>query len=109
MRQVRHGKKLRRGAVALPLPPYNRVEIALSFAEGKDEKWDSTLAYSSHTTRSWGGYLQLDAGSVLMARSLIAGGSFFRTEDTNQDNDYQRHHQLAAYLAYPLGFKPRQS
>ena len=88
-------------ASVTPLQP---IEIALSFAEGKDEKWDSTLAYSSHTTRSWGGYLQLDAGSVLMARSLIAGGSFFRTEDTNQDNDYQRHHQLAAYLAYPLGF-----
>jgi len=34
-----------------------------------------------------------------MHRSLIAGGAFFRTEDTNQDNDYQRHHQLATYLA----------
>ena len=88
------------------LIPWRPLEIAFSFAEGKHEEWAAAVgaAYTSHTTRSWGGYLQLDAGSVLMDRSLIAGGSFFRTEDTNQDNDYQRHHQLAAYLAYPLGF-----
>jgi len=39
-----------------------------------------------------------------MHRSLIAGGAFFRTEYRNEDDLYHRHDQLAAYLAYPLGF-----
>jgi hypothetical protein len=88
------------------LTPWQPIEIAFSLAYGKHEEWATTVggAYKSDKTLSWGGYLQLDAGSPLMHRSLILGGAFFRTDDRNQDDDYWRHEQLAVYLAYPLGF-----
>jgi hypothetical protein len=94
------------GSVAVtPLQP---IEIAFSAAYGKDEKWSPIqgAAYSEDKTHSLGGYLQLDAGSLFMPRSLILGGAFFRTEYRNTGGlgMYQRHDQLAAYLAYPLGF-----
>jgi hypothetical protein len=90
----------------LVLTPAQEIEIAFNYAKGKNETWAAAAgaAYTSNTTQSWGGYAQLDAGSLLINRSLILGGAFFRTENTNQDDDYQRHDQFAAYLAYPLGF-----
>jgi hypothetical protein len=53
-----------------------------------------------------GGYLQVDALSFFANRSLFVGGAFFRTEylSTGGTDEYHRHDQLAAYLAYPLGF-----
>jgi hypothetical protein len=87
--------------------PWQPLEITFNFAYGRDEKWDAIqAAYTDDRTKSLGGYLQLDAGSLLMPRSLILGGAFFRTEFTDSGglNIYQRHDQFAAYLAYPLGF-----
>jgi hypothetical protein len=92
---------------SLAVTPLRPIEVAFSYAWGKDEQWAALSAqHVSDTTKSLGGYLQVDAGSLLMPRSLIAGGAFFRTEylDEGGSNIYQRHDQIAAYLAYPLGF-----
>jgi hypothetical protein len=92
---------------SLAVTPLRPIELAFSLAYGKDEKWAALSAqHTSDTTFSWGGYLQLDAGSLFMPRSLIVGGAAFRTEGRNAggSNIYQRHDQIAAYLAYPLGF-----
>jgi hypothetical protein len=81
------------------------IDLAFSAAQGKHENWDQFAAYTNYTIRSLGGYLQLDAGSLFMDRSLIVGGAFFRTEYNTEDDLYKLHDQIAAYLAYPLGFK----
>ena len=47
-----------------------------------------------------------------MNRSLIVGGAFFRNEcrgiqctsTANNAEEYDRHDQIAYYVAYPLGF-----
>jgi hypothetical protein len=59
---------------------------------------------SATTTRSLGGYLEFDLGSLVMNRSLIFGGGFNRTEVLAQNNDFRRHDQTAAYVMFPLGF-----
>jgi hypothetical protein len=98
---------------SLAVTPLRPIEAALSFAYGKEHNYldlnDETA--SPKRTYSLGGYLQLDAGSLFMPRSLIVGGAFFRTELRGIDNtaggtvdEYDRHDQLAAYVAYPLGF-----
>ena len=91
---------------SLAATPLQQIEIAFSLAYGKHDIAEdiTTYAHRYDKTFSWGGYLQLDAGSLVMHRSLIAGGAFFRTEYRNEDDLYHRHDQLAAYLAYPLGF-----
>ena len=94
------------GSVAVT--PVQPIEIAFNYAYGKHEHWSVNPSdpYDEEKTFSWGGYLQLDAGSLFMPRSLIAGGAFFRTEyrDVGGLGMYQSHDQIAAYLAYPLGF-----
>ena len=93
------------GSVAVT--PVRPVEIAFSFAYSKDHNWDFSNALDTpKRTYSWGGYLQLDAGSLFMPRSLFLGGAFFRTEFRSEGavDNYQRHSQVAGYLAYPLGF-----
>jgi hypothetical protein len=89
---------------SLALTPVPQIEIAVNLAYLEHKEWTATAALRSNSMRSVGGYLQLDAGSLLIKRSLILGGAFFRTENTNQDDDYWCHDQFAAYLAYPLGF-----
>jgi hypothetical protein len=53
---------------------------------------------------SYGGYLQLDPGSLLFKRALIIGAGLNHTENVADTDDYQEHLQGAAYLAFPLGF-----
>jgi hypothetical protein len=92
---------------SLAFTPVRPIEIAVSFAENWDHNYDFQNALDTpKTTRSWGGYGQLDAGSLFMPRSLFLGGAFFRTEynSTGAVTEYDRHDQLAAYFAYPLGF-----
>jgi hypothetical protein len=93
---------------SLAFTPVRPIEIAINYAYGKDKKVyvDPSQASTVDTTQSWGGYLQFDVLSLLMPRSLIVGGAFFRTEyrDVGGLNEYELHDQLAAYLAYPLGF-----
>jgi len=92
---------------SLAFTPVRPIEIAVSFAESWDHNYDFQNALDTpKTTRSWGGYGQLDAGSFFMPRSLFVGGAFFRTEfnSTGGTPEYDRHDQRAAYFAYPLGF-----
>jgi hypothetical protein len=92
---------------SLAVTPLRAIEIAFSLAYSWDHNWDYQNALDTpKKTHSLGGYLQIDAGSLLIHRSLFLGGAFFRTEYLSSGGtaEYQRHDQLAAYLAYPLGF-----
>ncbi len=53
---------------------------------------------------TFGGYLQLDPGKLLLDRSLIVGVGANRTESVIANGDFDRHTQAAAYVAFPLGF-----
>jgi hypothetical protein len=58
----------------------------------------------SSTTTSFGGYLEVDPGSLLFKRRFALGAGWDRSEFTFRDNRFLQHTQEAAYLAYPLGF-----
>lgn len=91
-------------AAVTPLP---QIEIAFSLGYGRDRTWRViTDDYDTRRTLSWGGYLQIDVLSFAVNRSLLVGSGFFRTEYriNGADNEYDRQDQLAAYVAYPLGF-----
>ena len=91
-------------AAVTPLP---QIEIAFSLGYGRDRTWRViTDDYDPRRTLSWGGYLQIDVLSFAVNRSLLVGSGFFRTEYriNGADNEYDRQDQLAAYVAYPLGF-----
>ena len=94
------------GSVALT--PLQQIEIAFNYAYGKDENYLATLGggHTDDTTWSMGGYLQVDPLAFFVPYSLIVGGALFRTEfhDVGGLGMFQRHDQIAAYLAYPLGF-----
>jgi hypothetical protein len=83
-----------------------QIEAAFSIAYSWDHYWDQNQLDTPKKTHSLGGYLQIDPLSFFTPYSLIAGGAIFRTEylSTGGTAEYQRHDQLAAYLAYPLGF-----
>jgi hypothetical protein len=55
-------------------------------------------------TMSFGGYLELDVGSPTFARPLIVGAGAHRTEILTEVEEFKRHVQGVAYIAYPLGF-----
>jgi hypothetical protein len=66
---------------------------------------DGTFDKSSSGKRtSFGGYLELDPGSLLINRSLIIGAGLNQTETLVEAGDEQKHVQSAAYVAFPLGF-----
>lgn len=91
---------------SLAATPLRPIEIAFSIAYNWDHYWDKDQLDTPKKTHSLGGYLQVDALSFFANRSLFVGGAFFRTEylSTGGTDEYHRHDQLAAYLAYPLGF-----
>jgi len=92
---------------SLAVTPLRPIEIAFSIAYSWDHNWDLLNALDTpKKTHSLGGYAQLDAGSLLLRRSLFIGGALFRTEyrSTGGTTEYDSHDQRAAYLAYPLGF-----
>jgi hypothetical protein len=53
---------------------------------------------------TFGGYLQVDPGKLLFERSLIVGFGMNRSEQLLKNEDFTRHDQGAAYIAFPLGF-----
>jgi hypothetical protein len=55
-------------------------------------------------TTSIGGYLELDVGSLVIGRRLVLGAGGHRTEVLTEVEEFKRHVQGAAYIAYPLGF-----
>jgi hypothetical protein len=59
---------------------------------------------SSGKRKSFGGYFEVDPGTLLMNRRLVLGVGLNKT-DVAGDADFDQHHtQGAAYIAYPLGF-----
>jgi hypothetical protein len=58
----------------------------------------------SSTTTSFGGYLEVDPGSLLFKRRLALGAGWDRSEFTFRDDRFLQHTQEAAYIAYPLVF-----
>jgi len=58
----------------------------------------------SGTTRSFGGYLEVDPGSLLLRRRVVVGAGWNRSEFVFQDSRFMQHTQAAAYVAFPLGF-----
>jgi len=58
----------------------------------------------SSTTNSFGGYLEVDPGTLAFQRRLVIGVGWDRSEFLFQDSRFLRHTQAAAYIAYPLGF-----
>jgi hypothetical protein len=91
---------------------FNPITLGGSFARGSDEKRllqgneqgaagrDLT---ASGTRMSFGGYFELDAGSLLFSRSLIVGVGAHRTEYILENFNQEFHLQSAAYAAWPLG------
>jgi hypothetical protein len=96
---------------------FSIVEAGGGFAKG----WDIVHEIMSSTTgsqraeegtgerMSYGGYLQLDPGSLLFKRPLILGAGLHRTEKSLENRTYQEHWQGAAYIALPIGFNSTYS
>ena len=93
------------GGVELTLNP---VAIGLNGAQAKDTKYNVTTGVldtdASATRTSLGGYAELDVGSLAIQRSLILGFGLNRTEVVDQVDNFEQHHQGAAYALFPLGF-----
>jgi len=53
---------------------------------------------------SFGGYGELDVGSLAMNRKLVLGFGVNRTETLADNLDFRRHVQWAGYAFFPLGF-----
>jgi len=59
---------------------------------------------STAETTSYGGYLQLDPGTLLFKRALIIGAGVFKTSLNTRTDYVEQHVQGAAYIGFPLGF-----
>jgi hypothetical protein len=87
---------------------FGPVELGLNVAKSSldtykpDGKMLEIAATNDITT--FGGYLELDPGKLLLERSLIVGVGINRTELLVDNGDFERHDQGAAYVAFPLGF-----
>lgn len=84
------------------------VAVALNAAQSKETQYTATNGTldqdATNKRTSLGGYAELDAGSLLMDRSLIVGFGLNRTEVVDDIQNFEQHYQSAAYLLYPLGF-----
>jgi hypothetical protein len=84
------------------------VELGVNVgkADVEEYKTDGTALEppATYNVTSFGGYLELDPGKLLFQRSLIVGVGVNRTEKLYENEDFERHDQNAAYLAFPLGF-----
>ena len=87
------------------------VEVGGGVAHGWDRSFNISgggtgkapeVPAGSGTRFSYGGYLQLDFGSLFW-RPLIAGFGMHKTEWILKNFNSQYHDQYAAYLAFPLG------
>ncbi len=91
---------------------FSPVTLGGSFARGTDEKRQAggdaagvagKELGASGTRMSFGGYFELDAGSLLSSRSLILGVGVHRTEYILENFNQEFHLQSAVYAALPLG------
>lgn len=89
---------------------FHVVELGGNFARARTTSFDSIPTSglqdpaNSNTVNSFGGYLEVDPGTLLFQRRLIIGAGWDRSEFLFQDQRFLRHTQEAAYIAYPLGF-----
>jgi hypothetical protein len=92
------------GGIELTLPPF---EAGFSAALGATDIYTVTTGAfdegGSNDTRSFGGYAELDVGSLAFDYGLILGFGLNRTEALAVNENYREHTQLAAYIACPLG------
>ncbi|MDF3064614.1 MAG: hypothetical protein K0R38_215 [Polyangiaceae bacterium] len=93
------------GSVEVTVKP---VAVALNAAQSHERQYTATNGTldqdATNKRTSLGGYVELDAGSLIMDRSLIAGFGMNRTEVVDDITNFEQHYQSAAYLLYPLGF-----
>lgn len=93
------------GGIELTLPPF---EAGFSAALGATDIYTVTTGAfdegGSNDTRSFGGYAELDVGTLLFDQGLIMGFGLNRTEALAVNENFREHTQYAAYIAYPLGF-----
>lgn len=93
------------GGIELTLPPF---EAGVSAALGATDIYTVTTGAfdegGSNDTRSFGGYAELDVGTILFDQGLIVGFGLNRTEALAVNENFREHWQYAAYVAYPLGF-----
>lgn len=93
------------GGVEITVAP---IEVGFNAARGTADIYTVTTGAfdegGSNTTTSLGGYAELDLGSLAWQRSLILGFGLNRTETLAVNENFRRHVQAAAYVAYPLGF-----
>ena len=84
------------------------VQIGLNAAQAYVDayKTDGTALDlpATYDVTSFGGYLELDPGKLLFGRSLIVGIGMNRTQKLYENEDFERHDQGSAYIAFPLGF-----
>ncbi|RYZ10286.1 MAG: hypothetical protein EOO73_01550 [Myxococcales bacterium] len=84
------------------------VAVALNAAQSHEKQYTATNGTldqdATNKRTSLGGYAELDAGSLIMDRSLIVGFGLNRTEVVDDIKNFEQHYQGAAYLLYPLGF-----
>jgi len=92
------------GGIELTLPPF---EAGFNAALGATDIYTVTTGAfdegASNDTRSFGGYAELDVGSVAFDQAFIVGFGLNRTEALAINENFREHFQYAAYLAYPLG------
>jgi hypothetical protein len=93
------------GGVEVTVAP---IEVGLNAARGSADLYTVTSGAfdegGSNTTTSLGGYAELDVGSLAFERRLVVGFGLNRTEALAVNENFRRHVQAAAYVAYPLGF-----
>jgi hypothetical protein len=85
------------------------AELSVSGAQSTFEKHARTApgdveAGASGDATTFGGTLGIDVGSLVFGRSLWIGGAGFRTEVFPNNNDFQQHTSVAAFVLFPLGF-----
>jgi hypothetical protein len=89
---------------------FHVIELGANFARARVTSFINDMmtgvqdVTQSGTINSFGGYLEVDPGTPLFQHRLVLGGGYDRSEWLYQDNRFLRHTQMAAYIAYPLGF-----
>lgn len=93
------------GGIELTLPPF---EAGVNAALGATDIYTVTTGAfdegASNDTRTFGGYLELDVGTMAFDQGLIIGFGLNKTEALAVNENFREHLQYAAYIAYPLGF-----
>ncbi len=89
------------------LTPVEWLELGFSAAHGEREAFNplngNPELEGTGSVSTYGGYGELDVGSFV-GRSFLVGGGAHWTQENMDSGNYDSHLQMAAFLAYPLGF-----